>query len=105
MRTEAGNLPESLVFPIRNGLGASNDRFGFKVEVLLLYCLIACNQWFVFSVAKVCDFSMRKSVQEETVHFLRKTDLAGISLPMEFCSRFDTPLESGSEKPSMPFFA
>ena len=29
MRTEAGNLPESLVFPIRNGLGVSNDRFGF----------------------------------------------------------------------------
>ena len=30
MRTEAGNLPESLVFPIRNGLGVSNDRFGFN---------------------------------------------------------------------------
>ena len=30
MRTEAGNLPESLVFPIRNGLGVSNDRFGIN---------------------------------------------------------------------------
>ena len=30
MRTEAGNLPESLVFPIRNGLGVSNDRFGLN---------------------------------------------------------------------------
>ena len=30
MRTEAGKMPESLVFPIRNGLGVSNDRFGFK---------------------------------------------------------------------------
>ena len=29
MRTEAGKMPESLVFPIRNGLGVSNDRFGF----------------------------------------------------------------------------
>ena len=28
MRTEAGNLPESLVFPIRNGHGVSNDRLG-----------------------------------------------------------------------------
>ena len=35
MRTEAGNLPESLVFPIRNGLGVSNDRFGLKfLEIL-----------------------------------------------------------------------
>ena len=29
MRTEAGKIPESLMFPIRNGLGVSNDRFGF----------------------------------------------------------------------------
>ena len=29
MRTEAGKMPESLMFPIRNGLGVSNDRFGF----------------------------------------------------------------------------
>ena len=29
MRTEAGKMPESLIFPIRNGLGVSNDRFGF----------------------------------------------------------------------------
>ena len=30
MRTEAGKMPESLTFPIKNGLGASNDRFGLK---------------------------------------------------------------------------
>ena len=30
MRTEAGKMPESLIFPIRNGHGVSNDRFGFK---------------------------------------------------------------------------
>ena len=30
MRTEAGKMPESLIFPIRNGLGVSNDRFGIK---------------------------------------------------------------------------
>lgn len=66
---------------------------------------MACNQCFVPDAAKVCDFSMRKSVQEETVHFLRKTDLAGISLPMEFCSRFDAPLESGAEKPSIDAFS
>ena len=30
MRTEAGKMPESLIFPIRNGLGVSNDRFGVK---------------------------------------------------------------------------
>ena len=29
MRTEAGKMPESLTFPIRNELGVSNDRFGF----------------------------------------------------------------------------
>ena len=29
MRTEAGKMPESLTFPIKNGLGVSNDRFGF----------------------------------------------------------------------------
>ena len=28
MRTEAGKMPESLTFPIKNGLGVSNDRFG-----------------------------------------------------------------------------
>ena len=38
MRTEAGKMPESLIFPIRNGLGASNDRFGFNsaLEIFLL---------------------------------------------------------------------
>ena len=30
MRTEAGKMPESHIFPIRNGHGVSNDRFGFK---------------------------------------------------------------------------
>ncbi len=30
MRTEAGKMPGSLIFPIRNGHGVSNDRFGFK---------------------------------------------------------------------------
>ena len=29
MRTEAGKMPESLISPIRNGHGVSNDRFGF----------------------------------------------------------------------------
>ena len=32
MRTEAGKMPESLVSPIRNGLGVSNDRFGLKLS-------------------------------------------------------------------------
>ena len=31
MRTEAGKMPESLIFPIKNRHGVSNDRFGFKV--------------------------------------------------------------------------
>ncbi len=31
MRTEAGKMPESLTFPIKNGLGVSNDRFGVKL--------------------------------------------------------------------------
>ena len=30
MRTEAGKMPGSLIFPIRNGHGASNGRFGLK---------------------------------------------------------------------------
>ena len=30
MRTEAGKMPESLIFPIRNGHGVFNDRFGLK---------------------------------------------------------------------------
>ena len=30
MRTEAGKMPESLIFPIRNGHGVSDDRFGFN---------------------------------------------------------------------------
>ena len=29
-RTEAGKMPECLIFLIRNGLGMSNDRFGFN---------------------------------------------------------------------------
>ena len=33
MRTEAGKMPESLTFPIKNGLGVSNDRFGFKIKL------------------------------------------------------------------------
>ena len=32
MRTEAGKMPESLVSPIRNGLGVSHDRFGLKLS-------------------------------------------------------------------------
>ena len=36
MRTEAGKMPESLVFPIRNGLGVSNDRFGIITEATLI---------------------------------------------------------------------
>ena len=35
MRTEAGKMPESLVFPIRNGHGVFNDRFGFNQSFLL----------------------------------------------------------------------
>ena len=30
MRTEAGKMPESLISPIRNGHGVSNDRFGLN---------------------------------------------------------------------------
>ena len=30
MRTEAGKMPECLIFLIRNGLGVSNDRFGLN---------------------------------------------------------------------------
>ena len=34
MRTKAGKMPESLIFPIRNGHGVSNDRFGIMVVSL-----------------------------------------------------------------------
>ena len=38
MRTEAGKMPESLISPIRNGHGVSNDRFGFKeIPVLVAH--------------------------------------------------------------------
>ena len=30
MRAEAGKMPGSLIFPIRNGHGVSNDRFGLN---------------------------------------------------------------------------
>ncbi len=30
MRTEAGKMPESLIFPIGSGHGVSDDRFGFR---------------------------------------------------------------------------
>ena len=30
MRTEAGKMPESLILPIGNESGVSNDRFGFN---------------------------------------------------------------------------
>ena len=33
MRTEAGKMPESLISPIRNGHGVSNDRFGFNEDL------------------------------------------------------------------------
>ena len=32
MRAEAGKMPESLIPPIRNGHGVSDDRFGFKAR-------------------------------------------------------------------------
>ncbi len=38
MRTEAGKMPGSLIFPIRNGHGLSNDRFGIKVAAGLHAC-------------------------------------------------------------------
>ena len=37
MRTEAGKMPESLTFPIKNGLGVSNDRFGFIAAMANLF--------------------------------------------------------------------
>ena len=50
MRTEAGKMPESLTFPIKNGLGVSNDRFGFNPnrpsdfgEIIRL-CHAGCGQ-------------------------------------------------------------
>ena len=40
MRTKAGKMPESLIFPIRNGHGVSNDRFGFKdIQTESSFCL------------------------------------------------------------------
>ena len=32
-------MPESLVFPIKNGLGASNDRFGFIVLSAIVWTI------------------------------------------------------------------
>ena len=37
MRTEAGKMPGSLIFPIRNGHGVSNDRFGLKKRLFSLF--------------------------------------------------------------------
>ena len=34
MRTEAGKMPESLISPIRNGHGVSNDRFGLIPNIM-----------------------------------------------------------------------
>ena len=45
MRTEAGKMPESLIFSIRNGHGVSNDRFGFmlkQVECCLFLVMLLC---------------------------------------------------------------
>ena len=33
-------MPESLTFPIKNGLGVSNDRFGFIVGALVRALII-----------------------------------------------------------------
>ena len=43
MRTEAGKMPESLVFPIRNGLGVSNDRFGLNAGAVCRHWEKICN--------------------------------------------------------------
>ena len=48
MRTEAGKMPESLTFPIKNGLGVSNDRFGLKVciaETDLIISVLCGFRW------------------------------------------------------------
>ena len=43
MRTEAGKMPESLTFPIKNGLGASNDRFGINAFLSIERRLLCCE--------------------------------------------------------------
>ncbi len=41
MRTEAGKMPECLIFLIRNGLGVSNDRFGINDTLVKMFRSVA----------------------------------------------------------------
>ena len=74
MRTEAGKMPESLIFPIRNGLGVSNDRFGLKwgspeegASFILRYSLASPVSWDSVHVMTDTVFLL-EDLQPETVY-------------------------------------
>ena len=69
MRTEAGKMPECLIFPIRNGHGVSNDRFGLKETELFLHGSL----FFMLSM------EVRKRFQTSCFYH------DGISVMTEFC--------------------
>ena len=76
MRTEAGKMPECLIFPIRNGHGVSNDRFGI-IQVIVEHAT-SCLRTFVAGDAALHrfgpnrhDFRFRSIGFESLCHFLQ----------------------------------
>ena len=70
MRTEAGKMPECLIFPIRNGHGVSNDRFGLKWR-RSFSCMVLCFL--------CCQWRLRKRFPTSCFYH------DGISVMTEFC--------------------
>ena len=98
MRTEAGKMPESLTFPIKNGLGVSNDRFGFKQEEAIvryrylrfeaydeawLDFIVDCRQgrdvWLDYDIVEggVANDRVIDTVELYTLGFLGKSEALG----------------------------
>ena len=46
-------MPESLTFPIKNGLGVSNDRFGFKQLLISGYPIPDVPAWIRLEEASI----------------------------------------------------
>ena len=89
MRTEAGKMPESLIFPIRNGHGVSNDRFGFKK---LLEQLLNCIEGGRSFTAVLAD----NSSAEALAALLAKGD---VTIRMEDYARMEKAGPLGTDLP------
>ena len=72
MRTEAGKMPESLTFPIKNGLGVSNDRFGLKLKFEDCYTEMSAHSHHSL-ILLINSVAVMSRIKVKPNHFLPKS--------------------------------